>query len=67
MENDMPALLKGQNVNPQRLTDIVSSLEGSHVVLEIADKAQGKLRVDFGEDIASIAKVAKPLLLDLPV
>lgn len=56
-------VLKG--LPPEQATAIFASLQGVKLGVLVTDKLTGRLQFDFAEDPAPLAKVAKPLMLNL--
>ncbi len=56
-------VLKG--VSPDQATAILASVQGVKLGVLVGDRLTGQLQLDFAEDPAPLAKVAKPLILKL--
>lgn len=57
-----PAITNAK-VSPNEIARIVSSLQGLMLGITFGARPYGKIRVDFGEDAAPLADIAKPLVL----
>ncbi|MEQ8786149.1 MAG: hypothetical protein RIC55_07610 [Pirellulaceae bacterium] len=51
------------NVDLDAAAKVLAGIRGAMLGVTLRDKVNGKIKVDFGEDVAPIAPIAKPLLL----
>jgi len=58
------ASLKGKQIDLDKLSTLLASIQGVTLGVTIRDKVFGALKVDFGSDTSILAGVAKPLLLE---
>ncbi len=56
-------LLKGKNISPMVVAQILSSLKGVTVTIDLESQARTEARVDFGGNIRPIKSIAKDLVL----
>lgn len=56
-------ILKG--IDPVAATKVLSSLRGITLGVGVRNRIQGKLNIDFGEDVKLLEPVAKPLILSV--
>jgi hypothetical protein len=63
--NSHKELLKQAEMDPTKLTRILSGVQGVRLGIRIGDRPSGNLTVDFGEDASSLSAIAKPLLLQV--
>jgi hypothetical protein len=59
------AVLRQNSVDLDAATDALASLQGATLGARVTHRVYGKLKVDFGRDIAVLKDVAKPLLLEV--
>jgi hypothetical protein len=59
------AALGNKSIDVDTVADVITSVRGMAIAIRVADKAHGRLKVDFGRDIGKLADVAKPLLLEV--
>ena len=57
--------LSGKNVDLDRLSQLLTSIRGATLGIRITNRPSGMLRIDFGQDAAIMAPVAKPLILEI--
>ena len=55
--------LEKRIVDKQAVAQLFASIKGAMLGITFSDRAYGKLRVDFGQDVAAIAPIVKPLML----
>lgn len=58
-------VLKNGMVDLDAAADILSSIQGATLGARVTRRVYGALRIDFSRDVAPIAAVAKPLLLEV--
>jgi len=56
-------LVKQSKVEPKTLAGVLSSIRGVRLGIRIGEQPFAKLVVDFGDDVAPLSAIAKPLLL----
>ncbi len=56
-------LVKQSNVETKTLAGVLSSIRGVRLGIRIGERPSAKLAVDFGDDVAPLSAIAKPLLL----
>jgi hypothetical protein len=62
---DAMAALKDQKVDLDQLAQTLSGIQGISLGVTLADRRFGKIKIDFAGDVAALAPVAKPLLLEV--
>jgi len=55
--------LKTNLIDRQEVAKVLASIKGVMLGISFGERAFGKLRVDFGQDAAGLAVIAKPLML----
>jgi len=58
-------LIKDEQDNIDTLSQAIASIRGIRLEVELANPAQGRLAIDFAQDVALLQNVAKPLLLNV--
>jgi hypothetical protein len=58
------AIAQGK-VNPESAADILAGIQGATLGARVTRRVYGKLKIDFARDVAPLAAVAKPLLLEV--
>lgn len=61
---DNSAVLQSHKSKAAELTGVLSSIHGVTLKVSVKDKADGALRIDFGQSAAPLANLAKPLVLE---
>ena len=56
--------LADKKVDLDSLVQVITSIQGVILTVDVEDKARGKVRVDFGENVSLLKPFAKPLLLE---
>ena len=57
-------VLAGKQVDLDRLSELLASIQGVTLGIRVVDRVVGKLRIDFGQDAGIMADFAKPLILE---
>jgi hypothetical protein len=58
------AVLQEKSVQPDAAADVLTSIKGMTLGARVTKRVYGVLRIDFERDVAVLADVAKPLLLE---
>jgi hypothetical protein len=56
--------LIGKHMDLDKLTKVITSVQGLRLRVQVDQAVRGELQVDFGEEVAPMHAVAKPLLLE---
>jgi len=64
LEMDEFASLAGKDINARRISEIVASLKGLTLFVEVGSEISGKCTIDFGQPTDELASYAKPMLTD---
>ncbi len=57
--------LKGVEIDARQVAEAVSSVRGIALGITVNERIVGRIKVDFEQDVSALAKVAKPLLLEV--
>ncbi|HBO42873.1 MAG TPA: hypothetical protein DD670_02845, partial [Planctomycetaceae bacterium] len=57
--------IAGKNIDIDELSRVLTSVRGATLGVRVLDKPHAKLRIDFGQDAAVLAPVAKELILEI--
>ncbi len=57
-------LLAGKEAEINTLSDAMLGLQGITLTVQVTDKAQGTIRIDFANDVTPFGNLAKPLFLE---
>lgn len=57
--------VRNSDIDKEKLAELLASVQGLMLGIRFNDKANASLRIDFGQDPALMAGIAKPLVLDL--
>ena len=57
--------LKGSDIDARQLAEAVASVRGIALGVTVNERIVGRIKVDFDKDVSALAKVAKPLLLEV--
>jgi hypothetical protein len=55
--------LKTNLIDKQEVAKVIASIQGAMLGITFGEQVFGKLRIDFGQDAAALAPIAKPLML----
>jgi hypothetical protein len=59
------AVLQEKSIRPDAVADVLTSIKGMTLGARVTKRVYGVLRIDFERDVAVLADVAKPLLLEI--
>lgn len=65
LEMDEFESLTGKEINTRRIAEIVASLKGLTLFVEVGSEISGKCTIDFGQPTDELASYAKPMLTDV--
>ncbi len=58
-------VLRGKKIDLDAAANVLTGVQGATLGVRVSRRAYGKLKVDFNRDVAPLADVAKPLLLEI--
>ncbi len=65
LEMEEFASLVGKDINVRRIAEIVASLKGMTLFVEVGSEISGQCTIDFGQPTDELASYAKPMLTDV--